>query len=485
MSLLRLRPVSGCVSGRVCSRTLSIPSFTGPCQKYGLDLLSLGGRHHHHCACLPRRSNNSNVLPQSSATRSLSLRPDRKSFSRSFIKSSLLAANPPLPQHISTSTILIRSSSGNTIRWLIAASTSILAIVIYLSPSPPSKAESQPDPTSSTSYTFSPDLDPAVMTSLEIPTGQPGNLLPEQEEKLREFWAALLKLCGVHQDGDAASVAEPAAASQTDGALGDDGTKVKKKRLGIFSRKQPDAKKGDTVAAAADAKPAATAATADQAVATDDPNDKYGQTKQFRDTLATMSPEQLHETLWTMVKHDHPDALCLRFLRARKWDVQKALVMLVATMNWRATQMHVDSDIMRSGEEGALADCQSEDAKIKKVAIDFMSQMRQGKTILHGVDKRGNPVCITRVRLHKIGEQSEEALERYTVYLIETTRMVLRPPVETATMVFDMTGFSMANMVGIGVVDSLTDQFPVAHSCSFPGLYSRQVHHQVFRGQLS
>jgi len=37
-------------------------------------------------------------------------------------------------------------------------------------------------------------------------------------------------------------------------------------------------------------------------------------------------------------------------------------------------------------------------------------------------------------------------LEKYTVFVIETARMVLAPPVDTACVIFDMTGFSMANM---------------------------------------
>jgi len=50
------------------------------------------------------------------------------------------------------------------------------------------------------------------------------------------------------------------------------------------------------------------------------------------------------------------------------------------------------------------------------------------------------------VRLHRQGEHLERALERNTVYLIETARLLLKPPVDTATIIFDMTGFSMANM---------------------------------------
>lgn len=115
-------------------------------------------------------------------------------------------------------------------------------------------------------------------------------------------------------------------------------------------------------------------------------------------------------------------------------------------MNWRLTEVHVDDDIMKTGEAGAVADEQGADGDAKKLGADFMAQIRMGKSFLHGVDKSGRPICVVRVRLHKQGEQCEESLERYTVYLIETARMVLAPPVDTATIIFDMTGFSMANM---------------------------------------
>ncbi|KAK4897270.1 hypothetical protein LTR28_001735, partial [Elasticomyces elasticus] len=148
-----------------------------------------------------------------------------------------------------------------------------------------------------------------------------------------------------------------------------------------------------------------------------------------------------------MAKHDNPDALLLRFLRARKWDVHNALVMLVSTMHWRAVEMHVDDDIMLNGELHALRQSKSAGSKAEQgEGADFLAQMRMGKSFLHGVDREGRPMCFVRVRLHRQGEQSEKSLERYTVYTIETARMMLKPPVDTATIVFDMTSFSMANM---------------------------------------
>ena len=333
----------------------------------------------------------------------------------------------------------IRSSTNTSLILFVAASS--LAVAVFLQLPSGSTTHRSSNPT----VTHSPTVDGASvsMASMNILPGRPGNLTPEQEAKLREFWVVLLKLCG-DQPAEVAIDADlpaPSAVSTNPADAATDDGKGKKKRLGMFSRSKPDA-----AAKKADAQASTTSFDV-----SDDPDDKYGLNKQYQDTLATMSPDQLHEAVWTMIKHDHPDLVCLRFLRARKWDVQKSIIMLVSAMNWRANQMHVDSDIMLKGEEGAILDCDSADVNTQKVASDFIRQLRQGKTVLHGVDKHGSPVCYTRVKLHRLGEQSEEALERYTVYLIETARMMLRQPVDTATMIFDMTGFSMANMVSHGV----------------------------------
>jgi len=94
--------------------------------------------------------------------------------------------------------------------------------------------------------------------------------------------------------------------------------------------------------------------------------------------------------------------------------------------------MHVDDDVVKRGEGGAAEDAASSNHAVKKEGDDFLAQLRLGKSYLHGVDKEGRPMCFVRVRLHKAGEQSEASLERYTVYVIETARLVLSPPVDTA-----------------------------------------------------
>lgn len=247
-------------------------------------------------------------------------------------------------------------------------------------------------------------------------------------------------------DGTSDSIASDVPATLAQAAANEaavtDGRKGKKKsRINVFKRNK-DGKDAET-----DSSTTSTASTPTDisrlSLSTDD--DKHGQNAGFRAALADIAPEELRQVFWSMVKHDHPDALLLRFLRARKWDVDQALVMMISTMHWRRAELHVDDDIIKNGELGALENT-SGDAKWQKNNQDFLAQLRMGKSFLHGLDGQGRPMCFVRARLHKQGEQTEESLERFTVYTIETARMLLRPPIDTATIVFDMTDFSMANM---------------------------------------
>ncbi|KAI1080295.1 CRAL/TRIO domain-containing protein [Whalleya microplaca] len=261
--------------------------------------------------------------------------------------------------------------------------------------------------------------------------GRPGNLTPEQDEKLRKFWEMFLNVCGVLSE----ETLEATATQEKASTVGSE--KPKKKKMSLFKKRKDKDKDGTASPARAPAM---------DGIRENDPEDKWGENKQYFETLATHSPEQIRATIWSMVKHDHPDALLLRFLRARKWDLQRALVMMMSTMNWRCSEAHVDDNIMLNGEEYAAVNEKSSDEKSKKLAEDFLVQLRIGKSYCYGVDKAGRPICVVRARLHRAGEQSEEGLERFTIYVIETVRFLLQQPVDTGCIVFDLTGFSLQNM---------------------------------------
>jgi len=249
--------------------------------------------------------------------------------------------------------------------------------------------------------------------------GTVGNLTPEQELKLKEFWVLALKVFGLTLE----ELETPAPSTPSDVATPaqPQDKKKAKGRWSVWGRSEDD-----------DAKSVSSESSVANISAIAEGDDKYGQSKEFKQALEDMQPEEIRTAFWSMVKGDNPDSLLLRFLRARKWDTKKALVMLISTMRWRLQEMHVDDDIMFNGEALAVKQSQGSDAKEKKKGDDFLTQMRLGKSFLHGVDRAGRPICVVRVRLHKAGDQDNEGLERFTVYTIETARLLLAPPVETA-----------------------------------------------------
>lgn len=294
------------------------------------------------------------------------------------------------------------------------------------------------------------ELDDILGARSGIGPGRPGNLTPFQEAKLREIWLLACKTFGVYNKDTLDYVAslcpvvnDPTPSlNTTDSSVS---TASKKSRGGFFSRKKKDDEPATPEPSSQSTSGAIGIVIPDVDTLVLD-NDKHGSNKAFKSALDSYSGDELRRAFWEMVKADHPDALLLRFLRARKWDVKAAFIMAVAALHWRLAEYKVDSDIMKNGEMAALQMSRSSDPTVKKDGEDFLKQLEMAKNMLLGVDKEGRPVSIVRVKLHKAADQSAAVLERFTVYAIETSRIGLRAPVDTATIVFDMTDFGLANM---------------------------------------
>lgn len=246
-----------------------------------------------------------------------------------------------------------------------------------------------------------------------------GNINQDQETKMQKIWTILLK-----------AVESPLGeeASSKEGAEEPTSPTQPQRRLSLLGRTQSNLSDSAAAKPTAPYKQRVMANLRELGI-------KAHETKMVEHALARITPTELSQGILLMLKHDHPDAMVLRFLRARKWDIPKAFAMMMEAIVWRVKDMHVDDDVLAKGELHALKQERSSNPVEKKAGKDLLSQMRMGKSFVHGTDKLGRPIVYIRVRLHKPGAQSEEALERYIVHVIESVRLTVSPPVETSVSI--------------------------------------------------
>ncbi|KAJ5623372.1 hypothetical protein N7490_011977 [Penicillium lividum] len=276
-----------------------------------------------------------------------------------------------------------------------------------------------------------------------IPEGYVGNLTPIQQEKLQQFWKIIQQSWDstLVSPGDTNSVANSSTSPKA------------RRRFFSFSRSPTE--------------------PTDEELSTIPPNllsslKRLGTTgndlRTIQSLLNKLPGDQLRKAFLSILKQDHPDALCLRFIRAEKWDVPKAWIKFVRALNWRVNEYKVDEEVMFKGEEYAFKNSKMEgDSPEKKDAEGFLLQAYTGKGHLHGIDLEGRPICIVRVRTHQPGTQTTKGLNDYIIQLIELVRLLMVPPVESMAIVFDLNSFSISNWELAPVkfiIDSFQENYP-------------------------
>jgi hypothetical protein len=224
------------------------------------------------------------------------------------------------------------------------------------------------------------------MAELSSTAGTLGHLTTDEEQKLQEAWVHIFRLCGL----------EPKAKAEGEGEG-----------------------EGENPASAFARIP--------------------NKSHIFQQHINQEAQDKFTQCLWSSVFVENPDATVLRFLRARKWDVEKAMIMLTSAVSWRY-ERRIEDTLMRKGESVALEETMTEDEK------GFINQYRSGKSFVRGVDKEGRPIYIIRVRLHDPSLQSSQSMENYVLHSIESMRALVSGPQDKACLVFDMTGMGLKNM---------------------------------------
>lgn len=154
---------------------------------------------------------------------------------------------------------------------------------------------------------------------------------------------------------------------------------------------------------------------------------------EMRAFLKLYGGPQLRQIFYTgIVRGDHPDAVMLRFLRSRKWEVQAAVNQIGSVARFRV-EAKLDA-LMRGGEPQL--------ARTKGAA----ALMQKGVCYIWGATPRGEPIYWLEVARHLSANQTQHELHQLVVYYQEWLSLLMVPPVERKLIVFNLTGFGLRNM---------------------------------------
>lgn len=159
--------------------------------------------------------------------------------------------------------------------------------------------------------------------------------------------------------------------------------------------------------------------------------------------LSLYNLNDLHYLLFSQLRNDTMDTPLLRFLRARKHNLEKSLEMGLRCLNWRVN-VHRCDDYLFEG-----------DAEVFKTGNkpQFIDAFRLNQAYLRGYDNQKRPLVVIHVKKHQRRNCPDEDFERFICLIIEWVRLRLQESkaINKGSILFDMTGFGLKNADLAGV----------------------------------
>ncbi|SPO30861.1 related to CSR1 - phosphatidylinositol transfer protein [Ustilago trichophora] len=267
--------------------------------------------------------------------------------------------------------------------------------------------------------------------------GYRSNLTPSQTLALFKLWRRFLRLCEITSHSSDSIGAESQPPSHPTHNASRSSTDSFRRSLGRKAR----------AAASEPASHHSSASTSHESLQHNhslDPNnipkdDKLKEhlrhleeSKEMQAFLLNHGGAALRREFWAIVKGEHPDAYMLRCLRARKWDVDRALAIIGSTCAFRV-QYNI-SNIMKQAELGLI-----------KTRGGF-NIMNNGISYTYGATAAGEPVYFIEVGSHYSSNQTAEELKRGVILLQESLQILMPPPVERKVVIFNLNNFGIRNM---------------------------------------
>lgn len=158
----------------------------------------------------------------------------------------------------------------------------------------------------------------------------------------------------------------------------------------------------------------------------------------FRKIFSKYEPLELHSAMFKVIKNDLVDNFVLRYIRARKYNYDDAMAMLTNTLNWRYNECPVE-DWLQEGDAPSYVLGKNK---------GFVKNFTVSKSFIRGQDKNKNPLFVFQSKKHFASDTLPSETERFALLIIEWCRLHLRDvneSVDTCSLVFDLSGFSMKN----------------------------------------
>lgn len=154
--------------------------------------------------------------------------------------------------------------------------------------------------------------------------------------------------------------------------------------------------------------------------------------------LAKYEPKHQHNAMFSLPAADLPDNWLLRFVRARRFELEPALSMFSKSMHWRTQELDASNWVL---EGDALS-------YMNGTNKGFVKNFTTEKSWIEGTDRQGNPIFWFQAKKHFGSDSPAAETQRYAVVTIEWCRLFLREvnlSSDTVSIVFDLTGFSLKN----------------------------------------
>jgi len=132
--------------------------------------------------------------------------------------------------------------------------------------------------------------------------------------------------------------------------------------------------------------------------------------------------EKIYQT-WITGSPLNEDYLLLKYLRAREFNEAKSHKLLEELLVWRRDFQGIGVDNIK--EES------------------FEEEIKTGKFFLHGFCREGRPMMWVKTRLHSKSKSDPLAMERAVIKASEDIALLLKPPIETTTLLMDFKGFKL------------------------------------------